>query len=94
MAYYSKTQKGTKFQTRIVTNVFAINPNQDNPIHLFTAYSPTEAKAFKKSKKLFKEIELGRYPSWIGNDRQDRVHNAVTKGYKIYVKTMAEISDA
>ena len=86
MAYYSKSEKGTPFQTKVITSAYAVNPNMDNPFHLFTSYSPTLNKALKKSKSMLKDIKSGKYLKWEGNQRRDNITRAVENGWDIKVE--------
>ena len=92
MAYFNKANPEQKFQTTIVTNVYAINPNQANPFHICTMYSPTMQKAVNKKSKVYKEIHNGRYLQWAGNDRRDNVTRALRNNWEIRVENYSKLN--
>jgi len=93
MSYYSKNNPEQPFQTKIVTNIRAINPKQANPIDICTMYSNTLTKAVNRRKSAEKDILDGSYKKWSGNKRVADITRALDNGWEVKVSTYCEMSE-
>ena len=93
MSYYSKNNPEQPFQTKIVTNIRAINPKQANPIDICTMYSKTLAKAVNRRKSTLRGIQDGSYKKWSGKQRVADITRALDNGWEVQVSTYCEMSD-
>ena len=92
MSYYNKNNPEQQFQTKIVTNIRAINPKQANPIDICTMYSNTLTKAVNRRKSTLRGIQDGSYKKWSGKQRVADITRALDNGWEVKVETYGKLA--
>jgi hypothetical protein len=76
----------TKESFMLATIVYALNPNQANPVEGFTSFSPTEEQALKRKGQLISDIYGGAYKKWSGEARRHFIDRCMDNGWEIQIK--------